>query len=118
MLGRAGVLFVHLSEFRNLAFVSIHAYSETIGLKYLNDSLIGWYPIMEVIDEVASALKMDRDVLARASIKAFLEKELRCIEAEIFEIRTKHAVRSIFELDEKLKKGGFVRRMFWTIFRN
>lgn len=106
MLGRAGVLFVHLSECRNLAFVSIHAYSETIGLKYLNDSLIGWYPIMEVIDEVASALKMDRDVLARASIKAFLEKELRCIEAEIFEIRTKHDVGSIFELDEKLKRGG------------
>lgn len=105
MPGRAGVLFVHLSECRNPAFVSIHAYSETIGLKYLNDSLIGWYPIMEVIDEVASALKMDRDVLARASIKAFLEKELRCIEAEIFEIRTKHDVRSIFELDDKLKKG-------------
>jgi len=31
---------------------------------------------------------------------------MRCIEAEIFEIRTKHAVRSIFELDEKLKKGA------------
>lgn len=61
---------------------------ETVGLKYLNDSRIWWYSIMEVIDEVASALKMDRDVLARASIKAFLEKELRCIEAEIFEIRT------------------------------
>jgi hypothetical protein len=53
--------------------------------------------IMEVIDEVASALKMDRD--------AFLERELRRIEAEIFEIRTKHGVRSIFELDDKLKKG-------------
>jgi hypothetical protein len=74
-------------------------------LKYLNDSFIGWYPIMEVIDEAASALKMDRDVLARASIKAFLEKELRCIEAEIFKIRTKHGVRSILELDDKLKKG-------------
>ena len=61
--------------------------------------------IMEVIDEVASALKMDRDVLARVSIKAFLERELRCIEAEIFEIGTKHGVRSIFELDDKLKKG-------------
>ena len=60
---------------------------------------------MEVIDEVASALKMDRDVLARASIKAFLEKELRCIEAEIFDIGRKHDVRSILELDDKLKKG-------------
>jgi hypothetical protein len=74
-------------------------------LKYLDDSFIEWYMIMEVIDEVASALKMDRDVLARVSIKAFLERELRRIEAEIFEIRTKHGVRSIFELDDKLKKG-------------
>jgi hypothetical protein len=64
-----------------------------------------WYPVMEVIDEVASTLKMDRDVLARASIKAFLEKELRCIEAEIFEIGARHGVRSIFELDDRLKKG-------------
>lgn len=60
---------------------------------------------MEVIDEVASALKMNRDYLARVSIKAFLERELRCIEAEIFEIRTKHGVSSIFEMDDKLKKG-------------
>lgn len=60
---------------------------------------------MEVIDEVASALKMDRDVLALSSLKAFLERELRCIEAEIFEIGSKHGVRSIFELDDKLKKG-------------
>ena len=60
---------------------------------------------MEVIDEVAGVLKMDRDVLARASIKAFLERELRCIEAEIIEIGSKHGVRSIFELDDKLKKG-------------
>src|SRR5690606_18679342 len=78
---------------------------QTIGLKYLNDSFIGWYQIMEIIDEVASALKMDRDILVRASIKAFLEKELRCIEAEIFEIGRKHGVRSILELDDKLKKG-------------
>jgi len=60
---------------------------------------------MEVIDEIANVLKMDRDVLAKESIKAFLERELRCIEADIFEIWTKHGIRSIFELDDKLKKG-------------
>jgi len=60
---------------------------------------------METLDEVANALKMDRDVLARASLKAFSERELRCIDAEIFEIRAKHGVKSILELDDKLKKG-------------
>lgn len=64
-----------------------------------------WYTVMEVIDEVASALKMDRDTLAKASIKAFLDRELRCIEAEIYEIGAKHGAKSIFELDDKLKRG-------------
>lgn len=60
---------------------------------------------MEVIDEVASALKMDRETLAKASLKAFLDRELRCIEADIFEIGARYGVKSIFELDDKLKKG-------------
>lgn len=60
---------------------------------------------MEVIDEAASALKMDRDALAKASLKAFLDKELRCVEAEIYEIGARHCIKSIFELDIKLKKG-------------
>ncbi len=60
---------------------------------------------MEVIDEVADVLKMDRDSLARASIKAFLERELRSVEAEIYEIEAKHGVRSILELEEMLKRG-------------
>ena len=60
---------------------------------------------MEVIDEVASALKMDKDSLAKASVKAFLDKELRCVEAEIYEIGAKHGVKSISELDNKLKSG-------------
>lgn len=60
---------------------------------------------MEVIDEVASALKMDRNALARASLKAFLDRELRCAEAEIYEIGARHGIKSIFELDDKLKKG-------------
>jgi hypothetical protein len=61
---------------------------------------------MEVIDEVASALKMDRNVLAIASVKAYLEKELRSMQSEIFEIYAKHGVKSIHELDERLKRGS------------
>lgn len=60
---------------------------------------------MELIDEVASALNMDRDALVRESIKAFLEKELRSIEAQIHKIGARHGVKSVIELDDKLKKG-------------
>ena len=46
---------------RGLAHLGIAQNAEDIEIS--NDSFIGWYPIMVVIDEVASALKMDRDVL-------------------------------------------------------
>ncbi len=51
------------------------------------------------------AMKMDRGTLAQTSLKAFQDRELRCIEAKIFEIGARHGVKSIFELNDKLKKG-------------
>ncbi len=39
------------------------------------------------------------------SLRTFLEKELRNIEAEIYKIGAKHGIKSIFELDDKLKTG-------------
>jgi hypothetical protein len=60
---------------------------------------------MEIIEEVASVLKVSKEKLEIDSIRTFLEKELRNIEAEIFKIGTKHGIKTIFELDEKLKKG-------------
>jgi len=60
---------------------------------------------MQIIEEIAKFLKMDREGLERESLKTFLKKELRSTEAEIYKIGAKHGVRSIFELDEKLKRG-------------
>ena len=60
---------------------------------------------MQIIDEVASILNISKEKLERESLKTFLERELRNIEAEIYKIASKHGIKSIFELDEKLKKG-------------
>jgi hypothetical protein len=60
---------------------------------------------MQIIEEVAKSLSMNREKLERESLKTYLEKELRNIEAEIYKIGAKHGIRSIFELDEKLKRG-------------
>ncbi len=60
---------------------------------------------MEIIEEVASVLKVSKGKLEIDSINTFLEKELRNIEAEIFKIGAKHGIKTIFEMDEKLKKG-------------
>ncbi len=60
---------------------------------------------MQIIDEVASILNISKEKLERESLKTFLERELRNIESEIYRIGSKHGIKSIFELDEKLKKG-------------
>jgi hypothetical protein len=61
---------------------------------------------MQILEVVARSLNMNRERLERESLKTFLERELRNIEAEIYKIGAKHGIRSIFELDEKLKRGA------------
>ncbi len=60
---------------------------------------------MRVLREVAKALDVNQEKLERDSLKAFLERELRNTEAEIYRIAAKHGIKSILELDEKLKRG-------------
>jgi hypothetical protein len=60
---------------------------------------------MQIFEEVAKVLNMNQEGLQRESLRTFLERELRNIEAEIYKIGTKHGIKSIFELDEKLKRG-------------
>jgi len=61
---------------------------------------------LQIIEEVVQALNMGWERLELESLKTFLEKELIGIEAKIYKIGTKHGIRSIFELDEKLKNGA------------
>ncbi len=60
---------------------------------------------MEILTEVANDLKINKEALARSSLKIFLNKELSDIEAEMFKIASKHGIKSVFEFDELLKKG-------------
>ena len=60
---------------------------------------------MEILTEVASDLKINKEALARSSLKIFLNKELSDIEAEMFKIASKHGIKSVLEFDELLKKG-------------
>jgi len=60
---------------------------------------------MQIFEEAAKVLNMNRECLQRVSLKTFLAKELRNIEAEIYKIAVKHGIKSVLELDEKLKRG-------------
>lgn len=60
---------------------------------------------MQIFEEVAHVLHLSKEKLEIESIRTFLQKELRNIEAEIYKIGSRHGIKSIFELDEKLKNG-------------
>ncbi len=64
---------------------------------------------MEILEEVANDLKVDREMLARNSLKFFLSKELSNTEAEMFKIATRHGIESVLEFDELLR-GVRLRR--------
>ncbi|MFA4957127.1 MAG: hypothetical protein WC556_09185 [Candidatus Methanoperedens sp.] len=61
---------------------------------------------MQLFKDVAHVLHLSTEKLEIESIRTFLEKELRNIEADIYKIGAKHGIKSIFELDEKLKIGS------------
>ena len=60
---------------------------------------------MHTIAEIAKTLDLDPVELERESLKSFLGKELRNTEVEIYKIGNKHGVKSVLELDERLKRG-------------
>lgn len=60
---------------------------------------------MEILEEVANDLNINKEILARNSLKVFLNKELSDIEAKMFKIASKHGIKSVLEFDELLKKG-------------
>ena len=63
---------------------------------------------MEILEELANDLKIDREMLTRNSLKLFLNKELSNTEAEMFKIAARHGIKSVIEFDE-LIKGGKVK---------
>ncbi len=60
---------------------------------------------MEILEELANDLKIDREMLARNSLKLFLNKELSNAEAEMFKIASRHGIKSVLEFDALLRGG-------------
>lgn len=60
---------------------------------------------MQATEEIAKTLDLDPVELERESLKSFLGKELRNTEVEIYKIGNKHGVKSVLELDERMKRG-------------
>jgi hypothetical protein len=61
--------------------------------------------VMEILEEIANELRVNKDVLAKDSLKLFLQRELLDVEAQMFKITHRHGIKSVFEFDEQLKAG-------------
>ena len=60
---------------------------------------------MELLGEAAEALDVSEDLLARQSLRVYLERELRHTEAAILKVASRYGVKSVFELDDWLTQG-------------
>ncbi len=56
-------------------------------------------------EEIAAILGIEKEKVLREGVKAFLEKRLRELRAEIVLICLRYGVSSLKELDEKINKG-------------
>lgn len=63
---------------------------------------------MEILDEVANDLKINKEDLARDSLKFFISNELSDTEAEMFKIAIRYGIKSVLEFNELLKAGSIV----------
>ena len=59
------------------------------------------------IEKIASQLKMDPMTLERESLKTYLERRLRLVEADMLSIGSKYGVKGILELDQAIREGKF-----------
>ncbi len=65
---------------------------------------------MAVIDAVAKEFNMKPKELLKESLKTYLEKRLSKVESDIFLLAKKYGVKSVFELDSKVKEGLFAEK--------
>ncbi|MBU4331684.1 hypothetical protein KKD19_02535 [Patescibacteria group bacterium] len=57
------------------------------------------------IAAIATKLNIPKATIEKESVRDFLERRLLTVETELFLLANKYGVRSIGELDNKIKKG-------------
>jgi len=71
---------------------------------------------MKVIEEIAAILDIDSGELERESLKAYLERKLRALEADRFQIASKHGVTSVEDMKSSFSKGKLKEEQAWEDF--
>jgi hypothetical protein len=66
-----------------------------------------------IIEEVAEVLDVSEDEVLREGVRALLERRLRAVRAQIFEISGRYGVSSVEELEARYRDGTLEEADSW-----
>lgn len=75
-----------------------------------------WVGMVEntaIVERLSRVLGVPPDELVRKGLEEFLEAQLRICFAEINEIKTRYEVKSMAELEKKIRKGDIAEHPAW-----
>lgn len=70
-------------------------------------------PVSSILSTVARELRISEDDLLREGLRSFLERQLRRLKADIFEITGRYGVSSVEELDTRLRDATLEETDTW-----
>jgi hypothetical protein len=68
---------------------------------------------VRILSTVARELGISEDDLLKQGLRSFLERQLREVKAEIFEISGRHGVSSVIEMDARYRDGTLEEADSW-----
>ncbi|HHW44825.1 MAG TPA: hypothetical protein GXX25_13680 [Desulfotomaculum sp.] len=71
----------------------------------------------KIISTLAEEFNLSRENVFEQGVKAFLEKQLRAVKAEIFKIAGKYGVVSVEEMEARYREGTLEEKETWADFQ-
>lgn len=71
----------------------------------------------KIISTLAEEFNLSRENVLEQGVKAFLEKQLRAVKAEIFKIAGKYGVVSVEEMEARYREGTLEEKETWADFQ-
>ena len=70
-----------------------------------------------VIDAIAQELRLPREIVLAQGLKSLIEKNLREIKVEIFQITGKYGISSVREMEMRYRQGTLEEEDTWRDFQ-
>ena len=72
----------------------------------------------EILKKVASNLKIPEELLLKQGLRSYLERQLRVVNADIFEICSRYGVKNVEDMGKKYTDGALEEAASWRDFQS